>query len=164
MLWFPVWLWIWGCSSQLRSHILLVFPLSSRHLFLSFHTRSACQSIELSSSHPKSHLACPRREFEMMNPKKAVSASVYSMLFIWIWIQVRVLFTGDRKGREGCFSFPSCTSNRTQIGTEGWTVSAGISIPLRQTCQEHPLSTTRFRRLLKHNQRPGRWTPRPRRS
>lgn len=61
---------------------------------------------------------------------------------------------GIEKGGRDVFSFPSCTSNRTKIGTEGWTVSAGISIPPRQTCQGYPLSTTHFLRLLKHNQTP----------
>lgn len=48
---------------------------------------------------------------------------------------------GGRRGREGYLSFPSCTSSRTQIGTEGWAVSPGISIlpfarlPPRETCQ-----------------------------
>lgn len=32
-------------------------------------------------------------------------------------------------------------------------------LPLRQTCQGHPLSTTRFRHLPKRNQRPERQTP-----
>lgn len=59
--------------STAQSHITC-FPLSSRRsprLFLRFHARSARQSTELSSSHPKSHLACPRGKFEMMNTKKS---------------------------------------------------------------------------------------------
>lgn len=35
---------------------------------------------------------------------------------------------GIEKGGRDVFPFPSCTSNRTQIGTEGWTVSAGKSV------------------------------------
>lgn len=38
-----------------------------------------------------------------------------------------MLFTGEG-GKEGYLSFPSCTSSRTQIGTEGWAVSPGISV------------------------------------
>lgn len=90
---------------------------------------------------PKSHLGCPQGNFEMMNTKKESRVCpIYSILFMWIWIQVRVLFTGDRKGREGCFSFPSCTSNRTQIGTEGWAVSPGISTlsPAPTSLQDKP--------------------------
>lgn len=48
---------------------------------------------------------------------------------------------GGEGAREGYLSFPSCTSSRTQIGTEGRAVSPGISIPPfarlppRRTCQ-----------------------------
>lgn len=70
------------------------------------------------------------------------------VLLVWICIQVRVLFTGEGKGKEGYFSFPSCISSRTRIGTEGWAVSPGISmlslawVPRRETCQGHPFATT----------------------
>lgn len=109
----------------------LFFPLSSRcspPVFYSFHTLSVQRERRAAVLKSlKSHLGCLRAKFDMMNTKSRV-CPIYPILFMWIWIQVRVLFTGDRKGREGCFSFPSCTSNRTQIGTEGWAVSPGISI------------------------------------
>lgn len=78
--------------------------------------------------------------------KSRLPSSTERELFIWICIQVRVLFTGEAKGREGYLSFPSCTSSRTQIGTEGWAVSPGISIlpfawlPPRETCQRLPFT------------------------
>ena len=71
---------------------------------------------------------------------------------------------GRGKRREGYFSFPSCTSSRAQIGTEGWAVSPGISIlslpwlPLREACQGHSFihPNTHAHCPLKYNQRPKR--------
>lgn len=129
------------------------FSLSSQCspcLFSCFLTWFVSQSVMLQSSRPKiSPWRGKRGDFQWWIPKKScLPSSTERELFAWICIQVRVLFTGEGKGREGYFSFPSCTSSRTQIGTEGWAVSPGISIlslawlPPRETCQRLPFTTT----------------------
>lgn len=116
--------------STAQSHFACFSSVSRRspRLFSSFHTRSARQSIELLSSHPKSHRACPRGKFEMMNTKKKSHVCLNLLYIIHLNLNSGqgALHRGYK--RDGCFSFPSCTSNTTQIGTEGWIVSAGISI------------------------------------
>lgn len=114
-------------------------------LFSCFLTWFTSRSMMLQSSRPKSHLegagggildgeysksrACPRLQSQYYSSESVFRSGC---------------FHGEGKGREGYFSFPSCTSGRTQIGTQGWAVSPGISIlslawlPLRETCQGHP--------------------------
>lgn len=124
----------------------------SAHLFSCFLTWCTSRSVMPQSARPKiSPWRGKKREggFRWWILKKScLPSSTERVLFVWICIQVRVLFAGEGNGREGYFSFPSCTSSRTQIGTEGWAVSPGISIlslawlPLRETCQGHPFTTT----------------------
>lgn len=86
----------------------------------------------------------------MMNTQKVVPALIYraSIIRLNVYSGQGAFHRGGKREGEIFFSFPSCTSSRTQIGTEGWAVSPGISIlslawlSLRETCQGHPFTTT----------------------
>lgn len=68
---------------------------------------------------------------EIMNTQEVSSALVdrAGIIRLNLYSGQGAFHRGGREGgKEGYLSFPSCTSSRTQIGTEGWAVSPGISV------------------------------------
>lgn len=142
--------------STAQSHLLVSLSLSSQCApcpYSCFLTWFTTRSVMLQSSRPKSHLegARGRRDFRWWMLKKVVSALNYtaSIIRLNLYSGQGAFHRGGKTEGERYFSFPSRTTSRAQIGTEGWAVSPGISIlalawrPPRETCQTHAFTSTR---------------------
>lgn len=83
--------------------------LCSPCLFSCSLARFTCRSMMLQSSRPKSHLERGREGGILrwwILKKSCLPSSTERALFVWICIQVRVLFTGEGRGEGGIFFFP----------------------------------------------------------
>lgn len=150
------------------------FSLSSQCspcLYLCFLTRFTSQSVMLQSSRPKSHLEGARRGGgwgdldDECSKKSCLPSTTQRVLFVWICIQVRVLFAGVGKMEGGIFFFPIMHRQQGPNWHRGLGSFSKDKHPvscltpsegnLPETSIHH---NTCVRCLLKHNQRPKRPT------